>query len=428
MLSRTSTVVPRGMQCWHFAQSQKAIMTDMIARTPISSACYSCHTTTYATLSDVSDTLRLLTDSMDFLDADADCNAWMVLGFLCESVSCIGGQIEAKSALLLWMLKLFTYELKTHYIRSQIAKLLYSILDPHPGSEPASNWLLKLGDADIIDVAPKAIDGYTALHKRLAYAEGPEMVSSVLGKGPNLHLLGFDKDYTPEKESSTSLAMYSSWAFADWRHELVAIGVDLVTFIDQELKNNALVHPGWDKETLRYLFDYPTRPELDIREEEFCYDCNYFIARVRIQPYWRHVLERIKQRTDPDDPSRSHLETRGRKHADVDGISEATNRSNDRGHEPDLTGDVIFDDSEAFSGSESASEVELGSDVHGYPENVPIQSDCMYDSDEVVCMDCWLHYRRSGTRFKFEDSSVDEYPSSEEGSSDDEFSPYHIHS
>ena len=140
------------------------------------------------------------------------------------------------------------------------------------------------------------------------------------------------------------------------------------------------------------------------------------------------MLERIKQRMDPDDPSRANSETREKELADVSGISEAANSSNDLGHEPDMTGNDLIDDSEAMSSSELETEMELGSDVHGYPENVPIRSDCVYDPDEIVCMHCWLHYRRTSTRFSDEASSVDEYSSSEDESSDDEFSPYHIHS
>ena len=403
----------------------KAIKTDIVVRTPMLLASDSTNVT-YTTLSNAFDTLRLLTDSMDFSDANA--GGWWVLFRLYEGVACIGGETEAQSALLLWMLKLLTYELKADYIRSEFASLLDCTLRPHAGLEPASNLLLKLGDAHIINVALYATDGYTALHNLLAYAENPEPVSRVLTKGPNLHLLGFDKDFTPEKESPLSLAMYSSWAFADWLHGLIGIEVDLSTFIDQELESNAFVHPGWDKETLRDLFEYHARPDLHTRRQRTCYDCNKFSHEVVIQPYWRHMLERIKQRMDPDDPSRTNSEMRDKEHADVSGISEAADSSNDRGHKPDMTGNVIFNHSEALPRSESESNVELGSDVHGYPETVPIRSDCVYDEEEVVCMNCWLYYRRTGTRFEVEDSSIDEYASSEDESSDDGFSPYHIHS
>lgn len=59
-----------------------------------------------------------------------------------------------------------------------------------------------------------------------------EEASMILAKGPDLYRLGYDYEYTPRKDSATSLAMYSSWAFADWRRGLVANEVDLEKFID----------------------------------------------------------------------------------------------------------------------------------------------------------------------------------------------------
>ena len=380
---------------------------------------------TYTTLSNAFDTLRHLTDSMDFSEADAI--GWLVIYRLYECVTCTDGETEAQPALLLWMLKLLSDELKANYIRSEFASLLDNFLHPHPGLEPASNLLLKLGGADIIDVARGARDGYTALHDRLVSVEDPDDVSIVLAKGPNLHLLGFDKVYTPEKESPMSLAMYSSWAFADWLYGLAGIEVDLSTFIDQELASNAFVHQGWDKETLRDLFDYPVRPDLDFRNFWYCSDCGDLNTRVRIQPYWRHLLERIKQRIDPDDPFRR---VSGVDETQISNIRSGMEASNDSDHEPDISGSVSPNEFNDDVGSEAEFELEvhLGSDAHGYPENVPICSDCVYGPNEIVCMDCWLRYRRTGTRFEVEDSSMDEYPSSEDESSDDEFSPYLIHS
>ena len=375
-------------------------------------------------LSEVIDTLRLLTDSMDFLDADAV--GWWVLRDLCDGANELSGETEAKSALLLWMLKLSTSDLRAYYIRSRFASLLDWTLHPEPSLEQACNLLLMLGDADVID-ARDAIDGYNALHSRLANATTPEHISKVLARGPNLHLQGFDQCYTPEKESPMSLAMYSSWAFAYWLHGLIGIEVDLSTFIDQELESNALVHPGWGQETMRDLFDYRGRTDLFFRDLRACSDCrDRDIESVRIQPYWRHLLERMKQGIDPDNPSWSDS---GVDETQVPDIRSEVEESSHSGHEPDIPGNTLLDDSndEFWPDLESESEVELGSDVHGYPENVPVRSDCMYGPDELVCMDCWLHYRRNGTRFIDEDSSIDKYSSSEDESLD-EFSPYHIHS
>ena len=402
---------------------QKAIKTDMIVRTPMLLASKSYYVT-YTTLSNAFDTLRLLTDSMDFLDADA--SGWRVLSNLGFGTGHSGGEIGAKSALLLWMLKLVTFEMKAYYNRSELAFLLYCTLNPYSGLEQASNLLLNLGDADVIDVSPYATDGYTILHWNVTCAQDPEFVSIVLAKGPNLHLQRFDEWFTPEKESLMSVAMYSSWAFADWLHGLVGIEVDLRTFIDQELESNAFVHPGWDKETLHDLFDYPARSDIFLRNLPSCDDCHKSIPIMRVQPYWRHLLERIKQRIDPDNPFRSDPVVDETK---ISNIRSETEASNDPDHEPDSSGSVSLEfNDDVGSEAEFGLKVHVGYDVHGYPENVSIQSDCVYDEKEVVCMDCWLHYRRTGTRFEVEDSLIDEHSSSEEESSDDEFSPYLIHS
>ena len=397
---------------------QKAIKTDMIVRTPMLLASDSTKYVTYTTLSNASDTLRLLTDSMDF--SDLETGGWLVLYELCNNIAYTWGETKAKEALLLWMLKLLTYELRANYIRTEFSWLLNCTLY---SLEPAANLLLKLGDADLIDGARNGTGGYSALHERLADSLDP---TKVLAKGPNLHLLGFDKEYTPEKESPMSLAMYSSWAFVHWRDGLVGIEVDLSTFIDQELESNAFVHPGWDKGTLRDLFEYHVRPELCWSQSGPCIHCDKLMWLI-VQPYWRHLLERIKQRIDPDDPFQRDS---GVDETQTSNIRSGMEASNDSDHELDISGSVSLDEFKDDVGSEAEfkSEVQLGSGVHGYPENVPIRSNCMYRRNDFLCMDCWLHYRRTGTRFEVEDSSIDEHASSEEESSDDEFSPYHIHS
>ena len=411
---------------------QKAIKTDVVLSTPM--LLTFGPRVTSAKHSDFWDTSRLLMDSMDFLNETN--SGWFVLSLLINDADGRSAKneaepalLEAKLAFLLWMLKLFTDEMRAYYTRSRIVYLLIGTLNPHSGLEPVSNLLLKLRDVDVIDVTLNGTDGYALLHHRLAHPWGREWVSSVLAIGPNLHLQGFNENYTPEKESPTSLAMYSLRAFADWLRGLVGIEFDLSTFIDQELASNAFVHPGWDKETLRYLFDYPLRPDLDFGNPWDCSDCGDSRLGIWVQPYWRHLLERIKQRIDPDDPFRSDP---GVDETQISNIRSGMEASNDSDHEPGISGSVSLDefkdDVRSEAKFESESEVELGSDVHGYPENVPIQSECMYGPNETVCMDCWLHYRRTGTRFKVEDSPIDEHPSSEDESSDDEFSPYHIHS
>lgn len=396
--------------------------------------------TTYATLSEVFDTLRLLTDSMDFSDENGD--GWEVLENLCEHAGETLGECDAKESLLLWMLRQSSFELKTYFIRGRFENILHWTLLFSDRSE-ASDLLLNLGGAETINTGVYSRDGYTVLHYSVTNAL---RVSKLLAKGPDLHRRGFNYDYTPQEESPTSLAMYSSWAFTEWLRGLVTIKVKFEEFIDEELKRNPLMHAGWEKETLHDLFAYHHRPELDIEchhcsDCSDCSDCTKPIFGIEVQPHWRHMLERIKQRINPDGPGHTDLQVGEKENTDVRKIVETASSSDDLTHEPDMTGNVLLVYSnELFSESNSKSESELEEDVHGYPAMVPIRSDCVYAPNEVICVGCWLHYRRTGTRrpplpwkrrfaiVPDDDASLDEYSSSGDESSEDEFSPYHIHS
>lgn len=74
---------------------------------------------------------------------------------------------------------------------------------------------------------------------------------------------------------------------------------------------------------------------------------------------------------------------------------------------------------------------DLDEDTHGYPEMVSLRSNCVYAKHELVCMDCWLYYRQTGTHSAGDvdsSSSLDEISfSKDDESSEDEYSPYHIH-
>ncbi|CAD6593136.1 MAG: hypothetical protein ASARMPREDX12_006859 [Alectoria sarmentosa] len=412
-----------------------------IFRTPMALAAWESNYTTNAMLPEAFDTLRLLIDSMDFLDEMG--SGWEIFVHLCDSAHVTHGDPDAKMSLLLWMLRLSGFELKTYLIRQEFLRMLSRTLDSSPKLEEASKFLLNLGGADIINAAIYGTNGYTILHFNVVFAtEG--RVNVTLARGSDLYRLGFEDDYTPQYESPTSLAMYSSWAFMVWLHGLVAIEVDIEEYINQELGTNFLVHPGWEKETLHDLFLYNYRPEVDFREPfgTRCSDCSQIIYRVRVQPHWRHLLERIKQKIDPDSPAQADSELSVTKNADVRSIAEATSSSDDLAHGSDTTETLPLDDlNELSSELESEEEPELASkpesekeseeeDVHRYPETISIRSECIYDWDEVVCVDCWLHYRQTGHRFaphSDDDRSLDEYIASGDESSEDEYSPYLIH-
>lgn len=392
----------------------------MIFRTPIRLAAAVANYCTHAKLSETFDTFRILIDSMDFFEADGD--GWEVLEHLCESACELHGCPDAKCSLLLWMLRLSSFELKTNIIEERYADMLDWVLGKQPELAEASDLLLDLGGRGIINTVPRHSTGYTILHKRIVLVYSESDLSVVVARGPNLHGLVFDTSKTPFEESPTSLAMYSSLAFTYWLRALIDNGVDLETFIDQELQQNLEVHPGWEKETLLDLFKYGDRPDLHVRKALFCSDCDKSLDPVGVQPYWRHLLTGIRERRNPGHPALANSELDNQENAGLGGVGEAVRSSSDPIQKPDSTDNVP-----------RANLDEIPFEPESEDRVTPIQSDYIYDWQEMVCMDCWLHYESSGHRFAQdlstnEDLSENEDSPSSDESSECEYSPFLIHS
>lgn len=124
--------------------------------------------TTYATLPQVCDTFRLLIDSMDFSEKNG--SGWGILWNLVHIAIDTHGEMEAKRKLLLWMLQLSSFELKTNIIKEKYAEILRLTIGSTMWPEliEASELLLDLGGDSIID-ATTCYNGYTVLHERLAF-------------------------------------------------------------------------------------------------------------------------------------------------------------------------------------------------------------------------------------------------------------------
>lgn len=280
----------------------------------------------------------------------------------------------------------------------------------------------------------------------IGYGLGPGGLYRLLSKGPDLYRTSVDYDFTPHEESPTSLSMYSSWAFQDWRDGLDSIEADFEEFVEQELKRNHAVHAGWEKETLLDLFAYDYRPDFELRRSWECSDCSRNIRATRVQPHWRHIIERIKQGLDPDSSTQTGSEVGEEEDANSRSIAEAASESGDLSlqgvsNSSPQTSSEVDEEKEVDSESEAASESgdlsfqdfyelfsESEEDSHGYPASVSIRSDCLYARDEVICMGCWLHYVRYGTgrqpHARIQHSATD----ADEDSSSEEYSPFLIHS
>ena len=388
------------------------------------------------TASEVFDTFRLLTDSVDLSKETG--NGWEVLNRLSEASD---GTVASK--VLLWMLRLFSFELEINIVEKHFAYMLYRLFfyDLEPERVEASDLLLNLGGPGIIDAHLRGPNGYTVLHNVLFHWASEDHVSAVVAKGPDLHLRCFDTYYTSFEESPTSLAMYSAIAFSTWLRALASVNVDLKHFLDQELERNPEIHAGWDKESLLELFTHGDRPDLYDEYDWTCSDCLEESFVVEVQPYWRHLLERIKGRMHPYEPVSAVSEVDEDESDDIGSLGAAASSSTDLTPELDTTGNVTFlnpDEVPANLESErkSGEEPKLVSDA-GISENsaiTPIGSVCLYGKHAMVCFDCWLHYKRTGTRYQRgepaadEDSSEIEDAASSDDSSECEYSPFLIHS
>ena len=368
-------------------------------------------------LSEVRDTFRLLIDSIDFSE---DSYGWDIMDRLSMNAFFAHERALAHGSLLLSMLRLLSFELRTYVSEQHFARMLYWVSEPESELAEASDLLLSLGGHDVINAALYQRDGYSLLHQHLVLYVTTDTLTFILARGPDLHRLGFNARHTPYKESPTTLAMYSSNVFTSWLRALINHKVDLESFIDQEIEQNHEVHPGWERETLLDLFTHGDRPDLHLDISLTCSDCKRQVLDPLVQPYWRHLLERIRRRLHPYEPSLAGSEAG---EEDDDNKLPPASNSKEDANEPSSKSDSEED------ANELQSESGLEEDSSAYDSRGPIRSNCLYGKHENICMRCWLHYARTGTRFlPVEKLSESEDPTATEDSSDDEFSPFHIHS
>ncbi|KAL9120774.1 MAG: hypothetical protein Q9187_002672 [Circinaria calcarea] len=275
-----------GLKCL-FARKQASTKdVDSQGRTPIYRK---------STLTDATNTLRLFEDCMDFSNAAGD--GWQVLSTLCNQAVSAGGDEKSRIDLFLWDLRLSSSDMRNNFDETEFSRLLNFTF--YEELQEAATILLSIGDNNINAVA--APNGYTVLHRRIAYAEVE--LYPYLAKWPDLHILGRDVSLSPQWESPTSLAMYSSWAFADWRCSLIDLKVDIEKFVRQELEAEAspLHDAGWKVKNLLALFHATVKPIFLPRDQEYsrCKDCSCDLD-IRVQPSWIQRIERLKHDMDFD--------------------------------------------------------------------------------------------------------------------------------
>ena len=395
---------------------------------------------------------------MDFSDQNG--SGWEV----CKSLSFTASQCwkrdeNAISALLASFLNQVRFELQTFRLNIVVADILRPLAHFEEIIDVVK-FLSSLSGKSTINTASGYTDEYTLLHflvVSLIWMSWPHVVREL---DQDLHGLAFDRTISPKEESPMSLAMYSSSGFMGWISAVQQKELDPDHFVREELSKNPSGYRGWDWSTLRGLWRYiqklsgadALRKRLTFRYQNrplYCLDCDVLIECIVIQPYWRHVLERIKNRLHPFAPGVMVANQEGSE----TGAFEANDEAEDRlaqEHNGDVDSAIL-----QTTSAHAASALDLQSgleprvenswkkrfqsppvDPHSYPANVPIESECLYEQDEIICMQCWLHYvehvRRKRPRMAEDvmDDEESENPSENPESDlppDEKFSPYYIH-
>ena len=349
------------------------------------------------------DTLRLFVDYIDFSDPRGD--GWDALFLIYHHNYCSIGDGGASLELLLWLLHQSSCHLRTNFIAEKYAETLNRMCH----IKDAASLFLELGPEKAIDTVDKSY-GYSMLMWRIAYGKD---LSDIVPFSPDLHLLGIDKAFSPCLETPTSLAMYSSAAFAHWRDFLKDSNVDIERFAIHETEQGPLKEAGWNSHNLRRLFDLIYTPAFHLQDVGWCCDCGDPIWRLRVQPYWLCSLDWIRQGMD------AHVMDSGMDVHDPGAIRPlGLNR---------LRSDQCCAGSTATSISDTSSR---RGKADCFIRSTNTVESCGYEPDDIVCIDCWLFQRQTGIRrvpSSPETMTTEDSPSDSESSTQDEYSPFLIH-
>ena len=422
--------------------------------TPACLAVRNASNVTPASMLEIIDTMRFVLSPLDFSDElDGGSSIYQPL---LDSLDWPGGAKDTLTALLLWVLKYASLELIIEVDHSHYAWILKYVFKPSNGSADTSEIIdvvIKMCGDQVLNARLQRGDGYAILQSMMLKPE--QDVRLVLSKNHDLHRSCLHPLSSPQLKTAASLPMYSAWAFDLWLDGLCASGTGVDDFIEEELNKNFAVHPGWKKETFAQLFigDWdrvsPRRP-CELGTEVPCSDCavrhSLVSSPIRIESHWRHEIEKIKEGFHPCFPVQGGGEGPEDNISDIYSLAATVQSSNILIDWPQLTQSAV--DSEYGTQLDTGTDV----DIHQYPSTVSLHEDCIYEKDEMICMRCWSHCLRTGTQYPVENlggvknvvfdcSTGIQYPYyperigmltygavPEEEPSDDDFSPFHVHS
>ena len=322
-------------------------------------------------------------------------------------------EVETTLAFCFWLVKSSSPDIKDNFTEDKVWETIYWANDE---SADFLELLLGLSPAGTLHDNADLLQHHPPLLSRHILRQNWKIVNLLLARGANPHHIYLKRGYNPVAESPLSLAMYSSWAFWAFRNALHSTDLDVKDFARKELEEGSpLLEAGWQMETLTALLELEFEPDASLHETErdslHCDSCNRWLYyNVVVQPYWQVILESIKNGTYPQ-----------RICSDIQN-EQASNNQRDFTVHNDSTTDTADD-------SALSQDPALSKNQAAHPDQesqtywVDIPS-TIFDRKEVWCLRCWYHFKVTGHPRS---------PSSETGSSDeddaseDDFSPYLIH-
>ena len=370
------------------------------------------------TRGNVIDTCRIFETSFDFWDQNGD--GWDILKSVpgSHSLRPLGNQspTEAESvvAFCSWLAKSSSPELKDNFIEFNVRRIINVANDD---VADFLNLLLGLNPAGTLYDSAITSRGHSNLLHIKILRQNWKIVKLLLAQGADPHFVKTNRSYSPVAESPLSFAIYSSWAFYGFRDALHGIDFDVKDFAREELEEGRpLLDAGWQMETLTALLELDFEPDVPPHNGRLVYLCDSCNQRlhfaetapyVMVQPYWQSFLESVKSGVSPHDLcSYTKDEQPSNNQRNLIVLNDSTTDIADDG---ELSQDpTLSEDKVAHPNEES-------------PTNGVDISNTQFDRKEIWCVWCWHHFKETGRRWS---PASETY---EDDASEDDFSPYLIH-
>ena len=357
------------------------------------------------------DTCRIFEDVFDFWDEDGA--GWNILGraFMGPNYT----ELETMLAFHSWFIKFAMPDIKANF---SMKTLRIGIFWSDDREANVVESLLRLSPPGaLIDLEQSIQYGLSLLSKKIISGDW-KIVNMLLAWGADPHHVGLIAGYSPFAESPLSLAMYSSWAFWAFRNVLHGRGFDFEDFARQELKERyPLLDAGWQIETLTALLELDFEPDIGPRSENgesyYCSNCDErgYYSEIQVQPYWRGVLESVRNGTYPPrccSDSQDERLSSSKNHLNISDKDSPI--STTEGSESSEDSALLQAEAEAAQSDEESSK--SGSDTRS----------TISDRKEVWCIWCWHHFKETGRRWA--PASPELQSLDGDDSSEDDFSPY----